>query len=453
MTISFQDKLDIEQIRSMEERGGPLEPYDNPAAIDDFESWLALRARQLKRKPEVKATLHRGAQWYFWLTALLTLAAATIGITTTARSLTDTGQVLNIFWVLALLLGFNLVSLLLWIIFTVMMRDTRNGIVAPLADSVLHRFLSRHGSPVTTAANGAWLRIHFEGPAGRWHLGRLTHWVWMAYVLGGWLWLLILLATRQFDFVWESTLLGGEAFVDLTRTLATPIAHLGLPTPSETQILASQTGATLADPEATRRTWGLFLLSCLLLYGLLPRLLAWLLCYMQERRLQNRYRLKLSEPYYLTLQQQLWPAQQAGRVIDEDHSPPQTGPGKAATATPAQIPKDAIYIGVELRQGVAAQYKVDNIVDPPGLQRSLQRLQVESTRPLAIFAEAARPPDRGTLRIIRQLMAQRPPAQCWLALHAPAPGITAEQQQNWAKLVSVAGVSPTHVMPVNVYEH
>ena len=29
----------------MEERGGALEPYDNPAAVDDFETWLALRAR------------------------------------------------------------------------------------------------------------------------------------------------------------------------------------------------------------------------------------------------------------------------------------------------------------------------------------------------------------------------------------------------------------------------
>lgn len=454
MAIRYSNKLMIEQVRSIEEGCGPIELIDNPAPEENFSRWLANRARRIARQPDIDSALQQGPRYYRRGIIFLTVLTMILGAITTLKSFAQIGHELNIFWVLLLLLGFNALSLVLWIIFTVCLRGSGNGVIAPLFNRALHRWLPDRLNTPAHAANRAWLRVRFDGPAARWHLGRVTHWAWMSYVLGGWLCLLLLLATRQFDFVWESTLLGGDSFVQLTRAMATPLQMLGLPAPSEAQILASQTGVQPGDPMIARRLWGWFLLLCILIYGFLPRLLAWLFCYLQEKRLQNRYQLPLAETYYLTLQQQLWPHASATVVLDEDQD--HVEPGSSPTRTrslPENPPDDAIWLGVELMGDHALQKVQTNIVDKPSLLNALTLMDNNSAQPLVIAADAARPPDRGVERVIRQLLAKRDPHMCWLVLYIDGPQISTPQQENWARLVSVTDFSPSHILPMNPYAH
>lgn len=450
MAIRYSNKLMIEQVRSIEEGCGPIELIDNPAPEDNFSHWLATRARRIARQPDIDTALQQGPRFYRRGMIFLTALTMLLGAFTTLKSFAQIGSELNIFWVLLLLLGFNALSLVLWIIFTVGLRGSGNGVIAPLFNRALHRWLPNRLNTPAHAANRAWLRVRFEGPAARWHLGRVTHWAWMSYVVGGWLCLLLLLATRQFDFVWESTLLGGDSFVNLTRAMAAPLQMLGLPAPSDTQILASQTGVLPGDPANARRLWGWFLLLCILFYGFLPRLLAWLFCVLQEKRLQNRYQLPLAEAYYLTLQQQLWPHASAAVVLDQDQDKVESGNGSPHTSSPPESPPDnAIWLGVELTGDHAMQEVQTNIVDKPSLLNALNLLDDNSTQPLVIAAEAARPPDRGVERIIRQLLAKRDRQNSWLVLYIDGQQITTQHQENWARLVSVTDFSPSHILPMN----
>ncbi len=449
MAIRYSNKLMIEQVRSIEEGCGPIEMIDNPAPEADFSQWLATRARRIARQPDIATALQQGPRFYQRGMLILTILTMALGAVTTLKSFAQIGSELNIFWVLLLLLGFNALSLVIWLVFTVGLRGSGNGIIAPLFNRALHRLLPNRLDTPVHAANRAWLRVRFEGPAARWHLGRITHWAWMSYVVGGWLCLLLLLATRQFDFVWESTLLGGDSFVSLTRAMAAPLQTLGLPTPSEAQILASQTGLLPGDPANARRLWGWFLLLCILFYGFFPRLLAWLFCVLQERRLQNQYQLPLTDTYYLTLQQQLWPHSGAAVVLDQDLHPVDSDRPPHTRSASQSPPADAVWLGVELTGDHILQKVQVNIADKPSLLQALAILDTTPDQPLVIAAEAARPPDRGVERFIRQLLDRRDPQQCWLVLTIDGQQITTQQQENWARLVSVTALSPSHILPMN----
>ena len=53
----------------------------------------------------------------------------------------------------------------------------------------------------------------------RWGLGLLVNALWALAMLAALVTLLLLLATRRYGFVWETTLLSGDAFVALTHLL------------------------------------------------------------------------------------------------------------------------------------------------------------------------------------------------------------------------------------------
>ena len=53
----------------------------------------------------------------------------------------------------------------------------------------------------------------------RWGLGVLAHGLWALAMLAALASLLLMLATRRYGFVWETTILGGDSFIALTRAL------------------------------------------------------------------------------------------------------------------------------------------------------------------------------------------------------------------------------------------
>ncbi|MFO1112883.1 MAG: DUF2868 domain-containing protein [Rhodospirillales bacterium] len=84
---------------------------------------------------------------------------------------------------------------------------------------------------------------------------------------------LLLLGTRQYDFVWETTILSERAYVAIARVLAAPVEALGFPVPDAMQI----TGSRWTRPGELfvgRERWGSLLVGCLVVYGVLPRALA-----------------------------------------------------------------------------------------------------------------------------------------------------------------------------------
>ena len=95
--------------------------------------------------------------------------------------------------------------------------------------------------------------------------------------------LLTVLSTASYRFIWATTLLAPDTFVWLTQAIGWLPGVAGFPPPDAATVLASDGVQTL--PAAAQVQWSLWLIGVVVVYGVLPRLVAALLCLVVRRRL------------------------------------------------------------------------------------------------------------------------------------------------------------------------
>ncbi len=442
MSLSFKQQLIAEQIRVIEEiQGAEPQPVVSSSGLN-FSSWLVARNQELVRRTPIQSAIQFAPVIFRRLLIAVSVLLVLIGAVTSIKALGNAGTQLNIFWVLGVLLGLSWLSLVLWLATLLLNRD-HAGVVAPLFGKVLGRLLPERQQPTPKQAAGrVWLQRLFLSTSGFLRLGWITHWLWSAYLLGGLLGLLLLFATRQFDFVWQSTLLGGDSFVQITQTLTPQLAALGVPVPDAQQILASSIDQTPANAAETRRVWALFLLGCVLLYGLLPRILIGVICAVGEWRLQSRQTLDLNQPYFIRLQREFWPQGSHGKILDADDRPPQM---RQTLVSPRPPPADCLWLGLELPREftLPAGMETDfiNVRDDASQRQALAVIQ-HNKRPVAVLIDGHKAADRGLQRIVIDLASASGPRNLWLVLQ-PLPAEA--KYQSWLQAAARAGLTPEQV--------
>lgn len=442
MSLSFKQQLIAEQIRVIEETQGAEPPPAVSSSGLNFSAWLVARNQELIRRTSIQSAIQYAPGIFRRLLIGTSLLLVLVGAVTSIKALGNAGTQLNIFWVLGVLLGLSWLSLLLWLA-TLMLNRDHAGVVAPPFGKLLARFLPERQQPTPKQAAGrVWLQRLFLSVSGFLRLGWITHWLWSAYLLGGLLGLLLLFATRQFDFVWQSTLLGGDSFVRLTQMLTPPLAALGVPVPDAQQILASSLDQTPANAAETRRVWALFLLGCVLMYGLLPRVLIGVICAVSEWRLRSRQTLDLNQPYFIRLQREFWPQGSHSKILDADDQLPQQ---RQAPAAPKPPPADCLWLGLELPgefplpSGV--QTNLLNVRDDASQQQAMAAIQ-QNKRPVALLIDGHKAADRGLQRIVIDLARASGPRNLWLVLR-PQPAEA--KYQSWLQAAARAGLTPEQV--------
>jgi hypothetical protein len=148
----------------------------------------------------------------------------------------------------------------------------------------------------------ALLREQLAQPQMKWWVGGISHSMWLASLGGLLLGVVMMLLVRQYTFSWQSTLLDQGSLNVVVAALAWLPSVLGLNVPDAHTVAASQSVGEVAFS----RQWANLLWSSLLVYGLLPRLLAWLCCRWRLRAYQPS--LPLNLPYYQRLKR-LWQTQ------------------------------------------------------------------------------------------------------------------------------------------------
>lgn len=192
----------------------------------------------------------------------------TIGMVATPITFdTSTGQKLNIFWLLGVLLGTHFLSLLLWCIGLLTSRN-RQHYSASLTSSITSAVAKRLNVPLLIF--DAFIKLRVSGQRAKWLGARLLHSVWASYLLGGLVSALVFLMTHQVQFVWETTLLTSTNFATLTQVLSIIPDFIGIPTPSLSDIQQSQVDQ-LGQSEPLRQMWAIWLLSCIVIYGVFIR--------------------------------------------------------------------------------------------------------------------------------------------------------------------------------------
>ena len=237
-------------------------------------------------------------------------------------------NVVNFFYVLVCLLGFHTFMLLGWLVMTLINQGKQSS--NWFASFVSPSYLIRGKDDVTKAAVDLYER-QLQHSGMRWYLGRFSHQLWLATLTGMLLAIIFLLIVRQYSFSWESTLLSDQALITLTQILGWLPSKVGFTVPDSAAIVQSRL-VTDAMPLSMARQWAGLLVGSLLMYGIVPRAIAWTFCALMFRR--KKMRLDIKQPYYQKILN-FWQR----HVVDEDDF-------KAAPAPVA--PKATVSTGKKL---------------------------------------------------------------------------------------------------------
>ena len=467
MVISnFDRRLQIEQIRYMETEHALAcdseEHFSDHNERKDFEDHLWLRAQCLVEQHDLSSLLGHAAKLSRYAKMLALFAAALLGALGSIYAITDS-HTINIYWLLLVLLGFNLLSMLLWLTgISLNIESLTSGMLARFTGWLPGHFNSKSqtndadNNKNRMQADKAWLDRYFSGAIGKWQLSKISHQLWLVYLFTGLIFLVLLLMVRQYDFVWGTTLLSDSIFIKMTNVLSMPLDILGFATPSAELVQETRIGAQTLTVEH-RYHWAQFLLGSLLCFGIVPRILLWAWSAMMCRRAKNLFTLDYYLPYYINLRQRLMPMASHGEIVDADTSPPVSAKTQVQIPVPHALPVDTQWVAVELGDNMnwpPASINMANdlgqVINRESLALVLQSLQGNKHPVVAVAVSSARSPDRGVQRTIASLISNS--AQRWLVLlkeHEDAP-VSNTRLAAWYRLADSCDVPADHVITMNM---
>lgn len=452
---TFSDLVRIEQLRKIESiKAGELsyegiKNMPGSSAGDfsyaEFVQRLSMRARLLIRDNALEDALQQPHQQFIRARRICLIAAVVLGGLAASQAVSESST-LNIYWLLAVLLGFNTLSLLLWLSGIAMnLQSLSSGIVAQLASWLPYRH--KQDPEIPSLASHAWWESCLTGTVGKWRISVLTHQFWLTYLSAGLVLLILLMLAKQYNFIWGTTLLPDSALPGLTQMLGTPLEGLGLKIPDNPQTVASRVGIQKQDAE-TRTAWATFLIGAVLVYGLLPRLLVLGFSLFMQNWSERRFKLDLYLPYYIELRQRLMAREVKAEVIDAD---PHAGVKPKEVERPPEnvaIPVNAQAFGIELDEATHWPESVTcrlNIIDQESHDQAMALIK-NLNNPLLLGVAAHRLPDRGVQRLIKELV-DGCPARPWLILLSkPSAPVTSAREFAWFRLAEACGIPAEHVI-------
>ncbi|MBD1549973.1 DUF2868 domain-containing protein [Pseudomonas typographi] len=369
---------------------------------------LQYRAHLLAERDGLLLALRRWRQGAQLALGLLLLLALASGVGMALAALGDGSRPVNVFWALGSLLGLNLLMLAGWCASAV---ASRHGAALGRLWLWLSARLARDAQAAHLAP-ALWLLLQRHHLA-RWLLGSAAHGLWLLSALSTLATLLLMLATRRYGFVWETTLLGSDTFVSLTHALGALPAALGFNVPDSDAIRASG-DAALAS---ARQPWASWLLGVLVCYGVLPRAVLALLCWYNWRRGRARLLAAPGHSASEALRERLMPSSERLGVTDPA---PRFTLGEAARHTEPSN-SDAVLAGIELDDQrpwppplPAGTHDAGVVDDHASRQHLLETLTAQPPARLLLACDPQRSADRGTLALLAELSRCAGATRVWL---------------------------------------
>jgi len=419
-----------ETIRLREEHAGPLEDLEANrlarAAGGDLSSRIQRRAAWLAERDGLSTALKHWLQGARLALVLLVIFALLSGAGLAFAALSQSP--VNVFWALGSLLGLNLILLLSWAL----------GLI----------FAGEHGA--TLGRLWLWLSEKFARDAkaaqlapalllmlqrrklNRWALGTLVNGLWLLAMLSALVLLLALMATRRYGFVWETTILSADTFINLTQALGALPALLGFNVPSVEMIRAS--GDAALGIESARQAWATWLVGVLVVYGVLPRLLLTLLCFWRWNRGKAALALDLNLPGYAQLRERLMPTSE--RLGINDAAPEQLHRVESSVSEHAS--EGALLVAIELDDQRSWPPALPKTVSNAGILDSresrnklLEQLSRFPPARLLIACDPRRSPDRGSLALIAELARNASATRVWLLQAPPGEALDSARLGDW----------------------
>lgn len=447
----------VEAVRLRESLWGPLADDAEIRALRarelPLDAALTQRAEQLAEREGLVEAVRSWRSGANVAALLLGLVALAIGSGTAAAALGDAARPVNLLWAVSGLLGLHVLTFCLWLgglAWSLATGASTGGALGKLWLALARRVAR---GPAAALAPQALLNLMARARLLPWLLGAVSHAFWLLALGAALVTLLAMLATRRYDFVWETTILDPGYVERLALWLGSVPGMLGLPTPDAALVRASDGLST--QPADGRAIWAGWLLGVVAVYGVLPRALALLACVWKVRRGMTKLVLDLSLPGLDTLQARLQPASRRTGVIDPDAA--QAAPGErpgvpsAAATTHASlagehvVPGRAWLVGIELPEDLRAALQRSPAVNDAGVidsgpqrEAAIERLHAARPVRLLIVCDARQTADRGTVSLVTELAGLAVQSRILLAGSATA---SPSRRQAWVDRLAASGLN------------
>lgn len=214
---------------------------------------------------------------------------------------------INFFYTLVAILGWHFVSFVIWLI-----RPQSHHLHAFFIGKLLDKTMQKSDT-LSKYAHDVVMNAH--KPTIGYTIAKIMHKGWVLGFLGNVLALVLLFLFKSYQFVWESTLLTQAHFVKIIDIIGFLPSLLGIPKPALT-----------GD---TAQGFAMFLIACVVIYGLIPRLLAYGYCCVKS----GNFTIDKNLYYYENLMRTL-----SRQIIDkDDYTAPTHKPVLATVTTNKKI--------------------------------------------------------------------------------------------------------------------
>jgi len=449
---SLQNLWLTETVRLREEHAGPLDDLEANrlarAAGGDLPGRIQRRALWLAERDGLTAALKHWLQGARLALVLLAIFAVLSGAGLAFAALGQTP--VNVFWALGSLLGLNLILLLSWALGLIFAGE--HGATLGRLWLWLSEKLARDAKAAQLAP--ALLLMLQRQKLNRWALGTLVNGLWLLAMFSALVLLLTLMATRRYGFVWETTILSADTFINMTQALGALPALLGFNVPTVDMIRAS--GDTALNIESARQAWATWLVGVLVVYGVLPRLLLALFCFWRWNSGKAALRLDLNLPGYAQLRERLMPTSERLGITD-----PEPAQLHRVESTVGEHASDgALLVAIELDDQHSWPPTLPKNVSNAGILDSresrnklLEQLSRFPPARLAIACDPRRSPDRGSLALIAELARNSAATRVWLLQAPQGQALDAERLGDWHVALHQLELPFADCAPLNWLEH
>lgn len=426
-----------EAIRALE-AGGPLEDAqaarEAARAHDGDAQRIAHRAAVLAGRLGLADGLARARHLAPWVLLGLALAVTLAGLGLAGAAVDPAERRINVMAALVALLGAHLLSLGVWLAAVLWPGGQEGGsgsLLGRLWLSATARLALGRGAEAAAVAQGA-LALLRRARLLTWVAGLASHVVWALALLAALGALVFALSFRAYTLGWETTLLDPADFGRIVQALAVAPGWLGFAVPDAGR--------------PTDRVLAQWLLGCVLVYGLLPRIALALLCALMWRLRAPRLQPDFALPYYRRLAARL-EALAPATVLDPDTVAP-ARPAAYSHASGAladvtlltgfELPPEQAWPPAPLPAGVEALAPIDG--GQAQRQALLDALSQRRPRRLVLALDAGASPDRGTERLLREVLPLAGECRLWLLGGAPMTA-QAERWQRWIEAIGLRDVA------------
>lgn len=444
-------------LRRMEEAG----PLDDQAVLrrafasgGDREHQIMQRNAWLGERLGLLQELARWRQLGVLLVLALAVLMALAGLAA-ARSVLAPDRSVNAVAAVVGVLALPTLTLLAWLLAVLLMAGRGIGMgewsFGRMVLALAARLLRGHNAHAPQLLQ-ALLEVMQRQRLWPWFSGLASHAIWLLALVLTVIVLMYGFSFQAYRLSWETTILSAEFFQRFVATSGWLPQLLGFPVPDAAAIQQVGDAAAHADL-ATQRAWAWWLIGCIAVYGLLPRLLLLGLSVWRWRvGLARMVVVDMADPYNHRLARRLDALAPQSQVIDPEGAgaalvPPWARPGAGgATAGLAvigfELPDEFSGPVPGLPPAFADLLRVDGSAGSG--RQALQQLAAAPPAAVLVVLHGPASPDRGTARFLREV-AQRV-ARCALVLVGPD-GSPADATARWRDWLQAQALPQLELLP------